>query len=48
MFVRTISRRPTSEEMQTMLQLVAEGTPPEVYEDIFAGLLASSEFMFIR
>jgi hypothetical protein len=48
MFVRTISRRPTAEEMQTMLQFVAEGPPPEVYEDIFAGLLASSEFMFLR
>ena len=48
MLIRTVSRRPTSDEMQPMRRLVAEGTPPEVYEDIFAGLLASSEFMLIR
>ena len=45
-FIRVLARRPTSEEMAAMLKIVAEGKPPAVYEDIFAGLLISSEFMF--
>ena len=45
-FIRVLSRRPTSEEMASMLKIAAEGKPPAVYEDIFAGLLNSSEFMF--
>jgi hypothetical protein len=45
-FIRVLSRRPTSEEMAAMLKIVAEGKPPAVYEDIFAGLLNSSEFLF--
>ncbi len=45
-FIRVLARRPTSEEMAAMLKIVAEGKPPAVYEDIFAGLLTSSEFMF--
>lgn len=48
LFIRSLGRRPTSDEMQTMLGVVAEGTQPAVYEDIFSGLLASSEFMFLR
>ena len=45
-FIRVLSRRPTSDEMAAMLKIVAENKPPAVYEDIFAGLLNSSEFMF--
>ena len=45
-FIRVLARRPTSEEMAAVLKIVAEGKPPTVYEDIFAGLLTSSEFMF--
>jgi len=45
-FIRVLSRRPTTAEMETMLKLVAEVKPPAVYEDIFAGLIDSSEFLF--
>jgi hypothetical protein len=47
-FIRVLSRRPTSTEMEAMLQLVAENKSPAIYEDIFAGLLASNEFLFNR
>ena len=47
-FIRVLSRRPTSAEMDAMLQLVAENKAPAIYEDIFAGLLASNEFLFNR
>jgi hypothetical protein len=47
-FIRVLSRRPTSTEMEAMLQLVAENKSPAIYEDIFAGLLASNDFLFNR
>ena len=40
-FIRVLSRRPTAAEMTALLPVVAEGKPPAVYEDIFAGLLGS-------
>jgi hypothetical protein len=45
-FIRVLSRRPTATEMKAMLDLVAENESPAIYEDIFAGLLDSSEFLF--
>lgn len=45
-FIRVLARRPMADEMETMLQLVAEHEPPAVYEDIFSGLVHSSEFLF--
>ena len=45
-FIRAISRKPTPAEMETMLTVVSEGGTPAGYEDIFAGLLGSSEFLF--
>jgi len=45
-FIRALARRPTSTEMEAMLALVANSQAPAVYEDIFAGLLASNEFLF--
>ncbi|SMP65561.1 Ig-like domain (group 2) [Neorhodopirellula lusitana] len=45
-FIRVLSRRPTKDELETMLQIVADGQAPAVYEDIFAGLIDSSEFLF--
>ena len=47
-FIRVLSRRPTSAEMDAMLLLVAENKAPAIYEDIFAGLLASNDFLFNR
>ncbi len=45
-FVRVLSRRPTNSELETMLKLVVETNTPAIYEDIFAGLIDSSEFLF--
>ena len=45
-FIRVLSRRPTAVEMTAMRELVAQNQAPAVYEDIFAGLLASSDFLF--
>lgn len=46
-FIRVLSRKPTSSELQSITKLVEDGEKPEtVYEDIFAGLLSSSEFLF--
>ena len=45
-FIRVLSRQPMGNEMEAMLSLVAENDAPAVYEDIFAGLLASNEFLF--
>ncbi len=45
-FIRVLSRRPTVTEMQLLLELLAEDNRSAVYEDIFAGLLNSSEFLF--
>ncbi len=47
-FIRALSRRPTPPEMEAMLDLVAKNKAPAVYEDIFAGLLASNDFLFNR
>jgi hypothetical protein len=47
-FIRVLSRRPTPPEMEAMLDLVAENKAPGVYEDIFAGLLSSNDFLFNR
>jgi hypothetical protein len=47
-FIRVLSRRPTSAEMAAMLELVAANQAPAIYEDIFAGLLASNDFLFNR
>jgi hypothetical protein len=45
-FIRVLSRRPTTEEMAAMVKIVSDGKAPAVYEDAFAGLLNSSEFLF--
>jgi len=45
-FIRVLSRRPTAAEMTTLVELVSRNQSPAVYEDIFAGLLDSSEFLF--
>jgi hypothetical protein len=45
-FIRVLSRRPTSTEMQAMLELVANNKAPAIYEDIFAGLFTTSDFLF--
>ena len=45
-FIRVLSRQPMGNEMEAMLSLVAENDAPAVYEDIFAGLMASNEFLF--
>ena len=33
-------------EMQAMLDLVANNQAPAIYEDIFAGLFTTSDFLF--
>ncbi len=45
-FIRVLARRPTATEMEALLELVAKNKAPAVYEDIFAGLLASNDFLF--
>jgi hypothetical protein len=45
-FIRVLARRPTAEELQTILKLPQEGRPESAYTDIFAGLLDSTEFLF--
>ncbi len=45
-FIRVLSRRPTKEELESILQLVEESDSSSVYQDIFAGLINSSEFLF--
>ncbi|HBB74708.1 MAG TPA: cell surface protein, partial [Planctomycetaceae bacterium] len=47
-FIRVLSRRPTSAEMAAMVEMVAKNDAPAIYEDIFAGLLTSSDFLFNR
>ncbi|QDU59958.1 hypothetical protein Pan216_07940 [Planctomycetes bacterium Pan216] len=47
LFVLALSRKPTSEETASMLELLGDRTKdPKVYEDIFWGLLNSTEFTF--
>ncbi|MCX7419754.1 MAG: DUF1549 and DUF1553 domain-containing protein [Planctomycetia bacterium] len=47
MFVRTLSRKPTSEERAAMRDLVGDNVKDrKVYEDIFGSLLQSTEFGF--
>jgi hypothetical protein len=47
-FIRVLARRPTADEMAAMRELVTNNKAPAVYEDIFAGLLSSNEFLFNR
>ena len=47
-FIRVLSRLPTSSEIEAMTEMVQQGKPLEVYKDIFAGLLSSNEFLFIH
>jgi hypothetical protein len=48
LFVRTLSRRPTAEELADLTEMVAgaEKEGPAIYYDIFWSLLNSSEFLF--
>ena len=47
LFICTLSRKPTPEELAGFVEMAA-GTPkaPAVYEDIFWSLLNSTEFLF--
>lgn len=48
-FVRVLSRQPTASEMEAMHEMVTEHgdqSVQTVYEDIFAGLIDCSEFLF--
>ncbi len=45
-FIRVLSRRPTPTEMDSILRLADVEDPSTVYEDIFAGLISSNEFLF--
>jgi hypothetical protein len=47
LFVRTLSRKPTAEELAGFVEMAA-GAPKDqtVYEDIFWSLFNSTEFMF--
>ena len=47
LFGRALSRKPTKEELAGMLQLIGDNTKDrKAYEDIFWGLLSSTEFNF--
>ena len=47
LFVRTLSRKPTSEERAAMRELIGDNVKDrKVYEDIFGSLLQSTEFGF--
>ena len=47
LFLRTLSRKPTSEERTAMRELVGDSVKDrKVYEDIFSSLLQSTEFGF--
>ena len=46
-FIHTLSRRPTCEEVESFGELIGDNvTDSAVYEDIWWGLLNSTEFMF--
>lgn len=47
LFIRALSRRPTEQETRSFRGLIEpDAKNPEVYEDIFWGLLNSTEFLF--
>jgi hypothetical protein len=47
LFVRALSRKPTAEELTDLMAFVSGNEKnPELYEDIFWGLLNSTEFLF--
>jgi hypothetical protein len=47
LFIRTLSRKPTADELAGFVQMVAKAEKgPAVYEDIFWSLFSSTEFVF--
>jgi hypothetical protein len=47
LFIRALSRKPTAEELQSLRELIGDATKDYAsYEDIFWGLLNSTEFGF--
>ena len=47
LFIRGLSRRPTTKEMTAMRELIGDGVKDQaVYEDILWSLLNSTEFLF--
>ncbi|MFP6763340.1 MAG: hypothetical protein VB858_06975, partial [Planctomycetaceae bacterium] len=47
LFLLTLSRRPTNQELTELVELAgAESNHQSVYQDIFWGLLNSTEFAF--
>ena len=47
LYIRALSRQPSADETKAMLELVGENARDrKVYEDIFSGLLGSTEFLF--
>jgi hypothetical protein len=47
LFIRTLSRKPTADELASFVQMVAKAEKgPAVYEDIFWSLFSSTEFVF--
>lgn len=47
LYVRALSRQPAPDEMKALLELVGADTRDrKVYEDIFGGLIGSTEFLF--
>jgi hypothetical protein len=46
LYIRALSRKPKAEELKALLELIGSNTRDgKVYEDIFWGLLSSTEFM---
>ncbi len=46
LFIRSLSRRPTPQELDNMLKLVGDRPDAGTYADIYWGLLNSTEFIF--
>jgi hypothetical protein len=47
LYIRALSRKPEPRELAELLELIGAGTRDrKVYEDIFCGLLGSTEFLF--